>query len=53
MERKQVMVRGRRLDVWEKPVDPHGQQEVLEAVLIFLPEEERTYVKGREFGIKS
>ena len=53
MRRKQLMIKGKRWDVWERPVDPDSQAEVLEAKLVFLPEEERTYVEGRTSNIHS
>lgn len=46
------MVRGKRVDIKEWPIDL-GEQVELEAKLIFLPEEERTYVEGRTSNIHS
>ena len=53
MQRKRVMIRGKYIYVQEIPINPKKQESFLEATLVFLPEEERTYVEGRTSNIHS
>ena len=53
MKRKRLMVKGKRVDIREWSVDPDKQAETVAAKLVFLPEEERTYVEGRTSHIHS
>jgi len=48
---KQLLINGKRITIKEIPMDPMAMDAIFPSDHPYLPEAERTYIKGREWSI--